>query len=314
MYTNISDVGILIDMKNIFLSMVIAPVLVFSLENTKKSPQDEYNYILSAYKHEQWNDVVAHKDITLKEFPNSPFISDIYYFTGVAYFNSRDYDLANYYFSMFLQKHPTPKYFEDAIVYKFRIAEQFELGAKRHIMGSKSLPMWSSAYEDALSIYDDVIATIPSHDVAAKALFNKARMLAKDEKYKESIDHLRILIKRFPKHLLTPESYLAIAKVYLDEVRKDFVSIDFLDLASINLKQFKSYFPLDSRVEEVAELYKIMQDYYAKDLWWSAVYYDKKNKSKSAIVYYQAIVNKYPQSKYADDAAKRLSIINSKHS
>ena len=70
------------------------------------------------------------------------------------------------------------------------------------MLGWEKMPQWVSAHEDALNIYDEVIATLPRHDVAARSLFNKARMLSGDGKYKESIDSYQILIRRFPKHQL----------------------------------------------------------------------------------------------------------------
>jgi len=98
-----------------------------------------------------------------------------------------------------------------------QIAEKYEKGAKKHVMGWEAMPQWASGYEDAIALYDEVISTLPRHDIAAKATFNKAGMLAREEKYKESIELFQNLIRKFPKHQLAPESYLAVARTYFEE-------------------------------------------------------------------------------------------------
>jgi tetratricopeptide (TPR) repeat protein len=60
------------------------------------------------------------------------------------------------------------------------------------------MPKWIPALEDALSIYDEVIMALPHHELGAKALYGKARLLFKDEDYKASIETYQALIRRFP--------------------------------------------------------------------------------------------------------------------
>ncbi len=283
-------------------------VCLAGLQGVEKiSPQDEYNGALVAFQKKKWEDVKVHAKKVIDGVPDSPFLSDLHFYMGVAYYHQQDYDQANLYFSEFLKNYSSPKYFEEAIVYKFQIGEKFQQGAKKHLMGVEKLPKWTSAWEDAYALYDEVITTLPRHEVAAKALFNKGSMCRVESRYADSIEIYQTLIRRFPKDPLAPKSYIAIAEVYFAESKNLFPDKDFLDQARLNARKFKRDFPSDERTKEVDAMLAKMQDGYAEDLWESARYYDKKKKMDSSILYYTSIVRKYPESRYASRALKRIS-------
>lgn len=289
------------------LFLVIVTVLGSLQAEETFSPQDEYNAALVAFQKKDWNEVKIHAKNVITKAPESPFLSELYFYAGVAYYNGKDYDRANRYFSLFLKDYASPKYFEEALVYKFQIAEKFQQGARKHWMGFDRLPQWESAWEDAYALYDEVITTLPRHEIAAKALFNKAGMLRLEERYVDSIETYQTLIRRFPKDPLTPKAYVAIAEVYFAESKDLFPDRDFLDQARLNAKKFRRDFPSDERVLDVEAMLATMQNGYAQDLWESAYYFDKKKKMQSSILYYTSIVRKYPESKYAPLALKRIS-------
>jgi len=275
--------------------------------------QEEYNLALGAFQKKDWTDVIEHSKTMIKEHPTSPFLSEVTYLAGVAYFQKRDYEMADYYFSQFLDKYATAKYFEDALEYRFKIAEKFEEGAGLHMFGWEKMPKWLSAWEMAYDIYDKVITTLPRHEIAALSLKNKARMLTVDGKYKEAIDSYQMLIRRFPKHPSAPEAYISIAKLYLLESQEDYPGKDFLEQARLNLKKFRYDFPRENRLVEAEAILVEMQDRYAKDLWESAEYYLKKKKVRSAIMYLETLSRKYPSSRYTQGAMTQLVKVKKEH-
>ena len=271
------------------------------------SAQDEYNAASVAFQKKKWTAVKEHSKKVIDFASDSPFIGDLYFYMGAAHFHQKDFDKANYYFSKFLKDHNSPKYFEEALIYKFEIAEQFQKGAKKHLFGAEKMPKLTSAWEDAYFLYDEVITTLPRHEVAAKALFNKATMMRVEEKFAESIEIFQTLIRRFPKNPLAPKSYIAIAEAYCAESKNVFPDRDFLDQARLNVKKFKRDFPSDERVVQVDKMLSSMQDNYAEDLWDSANYFARKKKMQSCILYYTSIVRKFPESKFAPKALKKIS-------
>ena len=148
----------------------------------------EYTHFLqeALAGHDWWSAINYAKKIST-EYGKSPFAVEVPYVIGEAYFNLEKWGLANENLSQYLSKTSSPKHFEEAIHYKFLIAEKFRDGAKKHLFGADWLPKIISGADDALMIYDDVIAALPHHEIAAKALLGKAEIQAKNEDYKPNL-------------------------------------------------------------------------------------------------------------------------------
>ncbi len=166
----------------IFILSLLIPVLGFSdytisegklvaKEQVASEPvQEHYSAMIRAFENQEWDELAQEALIVIRNFSKTAFAKDATYFLGVAYFNQKDYEMANYQFTDYLIQQATPKYFEEAIQYKFEIAEKFRKGARKHLMGFKSMPKWAPAGSEAITIYDEVISALPHHDLAATPL------------------------------------------------------------------------------------------------------------------------------------------------
>ncbi len=283
--------------------------LVNKNEMATHSVQEHYSFAMEAYQKKKWGELVKQATIVIKNFPTTPFAQEAVFYLAVGYFHEKDFELANREFANYLKKQATPKHFEEAIQYKFAIAEKFHKGAKRHLMGWESLPKWAPAREEALAIYDEVITALPHHDLGAQALFGKARLLFKDEDYKASVETYQTLIRRFPKHALATESYLGVADVYLTQCQAEYPDPDFLDLAEINLRKFRQDFPGDEQVESADKKLRNMKEIYARSWYETAQFFERTKKPHASIIYYTKVVAVYPDTECATLARKRLEAL-----
>jgi outer membrane assembly lipoprotein YfiO len=168
------------------------------------------------------------------------------------------------------------------------------------------MPKWVPARDEAIAIYEEVITALPHHELAAQALFGKAKLLLKDDEYKASIDAYQTLIRRFPKHPLSIESFIGIAHVYLIQSKERYPDQDFLDLAEINLKKFAFSFPGEERIAEANTMLLEMKEIFANNLYETGRFYERTKKPHAAQIYYNRILVKYPDTKVAESATKRL--------
>ncbi len=268
--------------------------------------------MVAANEKKDWKELVRHSTILNKHFKTTPFVQEAIFFLGVGYFYLEDYELANNHFSAYLRQQVTPKHFEEAIQYKFTIAEKFHQGEKKHLFGLENMPQWLPAKEEALAIYDEVITALPHHELAAKAYFGKAQLLLENEDYRASIETYQMLIRRFPKHPLAVESYIGIENVYLKQCQLEFPDPDFLDLAEINLRKFKENFPSEEKYLVAEASFNNMREHYAQNLFETAQFYQKTKKDKAAIIYFKKILHKYPETIVAKESKKRLDNLEKK--
>jgi len=315
--------------KQYFLSLCVFTAMIASLdaaytvsngrlmdveEVATMSVQEHHSAALEAYQQKNWEELVRQGIILTKNFPATTFAQEALFYLGVGYFNLKDYDLANHHFSKYLHRQTTPKHFEEAIQYKYKIAEQFQNGAKKHMMGWKSMPKWIPAQDEALSIYEEVITALPHDELAARAIFGKAQILFEQELFKESVEAYQTLIRRFPKNSLAIESYLGIGKVYLEQCQAEYPDRDFLDLAEINLRKFHLDFPKEERYAEAESMFLQMQEIYAESLYETGQFFERTKKPQASLLYYHKIVTQFPQTKVAVLSQERMNDINKKKS
>ena len=273
------------------------------------SVQELYSNAMKAFQNNQWSELVSQCRKVTKNYSDTSFASDALYYMSVGYFRMEDYEMANQKFSEYLKLPGTPKYFEEAIHYKFSIAENFRLGAKKHIFQWSKMPKWLPAKEDALKLYDEVLTTFPYHNLAAKSLYGKGIILKDFDEFRESIEAFQILIRRFPKHELAIESFLEIGKVYLNQCKYEHLNPDLLDSAVLNLRKFELAFPSEIRLEEAREVLNDMREAFAISLFETGDFFERTKKKGAAIIYYSKVVSKFPHSNVAKRAQGRLEIL-----
>lgn len=321
-------------MRSIFFKILICPILVVAtpifagkspLEASRESmtrreskrlakmvKEDEYySRITTAFRDGDFSKTVLNSYALLRYYPNSILCDEVLYLRAMSFYRLGDFDLANEAFSKYLSSHFTIKHFEEAIQYKYQIAEKFAKGKRKHLFGQARLPKWLRAREDALQIYDEIIATMPRSEIAAKSLFAKAKLLVYLESYKEGIEAYQELIKQFPKHVLATDSFVEIAEAFLRQCRREFPDPNFIELAEINLRKFRGEFPGDERVDQLQARLELMKEHFAQDLYKNGQYFEKKKKDKAAFLYYLSVIQKYPTTKVAERAINRIAYLKS---
>lgn len=272
----------------------------------------EYNSALQrALADGDWWSVVDYANIISYNFPTSPFASEASYLMGEAYFKLNQLEYANDCFTAYLNHVASPKHFEEAIEYKFNIAEQFASGAKKRLFGSLKMPAWVPAKEDSIEIYNEVIAALPHSELAMQSMLSKAKVEAYYEDFRPSIETLDLLIRRFPRHELAAEAFLEKERVYLQQCQAQNLDPDLLDLASVTLRKFRLSFPREPRLEEAQNLYAEMQEIFAGSLLETGAFFEKTKKIPASIIYYNKVVAKYPNTEAAAVSREKLEKLSS---
>ena len=294
-----------------FLSFLAINV---SAEDEIDPTATDYNsYLQDSLISKQWWDAISYAEVLTENFPSTPFALEAPFHSAFAFYQLGDLEKANDVLSEYMNQTTAKTHFEDAIQMKFQIAENFRNGKRKSLFNpDKKRPGWQRffewipAKEDALNIYDEVITTVPHSEIAAKSLFGKALIQLEFEEYKSAIDTLTTLIRRFPKQEFAAESYLQVNRIYLEQCKNGGLDLNFLDLAALNLQKFKTAFPREERIAEAEKLYSETEELFAKNLFTIARFYERTHKILAAKLYYQKVIEKYPNAPAAEMARKKL--------
>lgn len=279
---------------------------------TQPAP-DHYNAAVAAHEGENWKEAARQFRIVSENYPAHELCSDATFFLGVAEYKAGELDFANEAFNQYIKNKGNSKHFQEAIQYKLQIADDLAGGARKRMFGTRQLPKWAPGKELAAQIYDEVIAAVPSNDLAARALYAKGQMQWDTGDYKSSITAFQMLTKRFPKHELAPEAYVAISQVYVDESGDEFHNPDALAFAQINLRRFKQDFPKEKRIVQVEQDIVAIQENFANVLYTQGQFYEKTKRPKAAVIYYQKAISQFPNTKKAEECRARLTQIEQKN-
>ncbi|MCH9608687.1 MAG: Cell division coordinator CpoB [Chlamydiales bacterium] len=257
----------------------------------------------------KWEEALENFQAIAYHFQDSPFYTDAIFHSALCYYYLGHFDIADKYFSHYLSLSGNLKYFEKTFEFKYHIAEYYREGRKKHLFGLERLPRVVSGKGSAFDLYNEVIASLPSREIAAKALFSKAALLRKKKEFKESIDALQTLIRRFPKHHLAAESYLAIGDIYLQQSRLEAQNPDILALSQVNAQHFKRSFPGDERISQMEACIHAMEEVYALSLYETGRFFERMKKPKACVIYYHDTIARYPNTKTATLCKERLEKI-----
>lgn len=267
---------------------------------------------MEAFEKQSYSEAIRHFRIVQTHFGREAYGSDAIYYEAVSHYNANELDLANDSFSEYLKDFMAPKYFQQAIEYKFSIAERLKEGERKRLLGTKIIPKWFNGKTLAVEVYDEVIAALPSHENAARALYSKGMLLREMKEFRESVETFQTLIKRFPRHELTPESYLAITKVYLEQSQYEYQNPDLITFGEINLRKFTQDFPRESRISEMKKDVDQIKEIYAQGLYDTGQYYERVDKWNASIFCYKNAIEKFPDSEVAKKCEERVVTLDSK--
>lgn len=268
--------------------------------------QELNRWVQNALEREDWWAVVDYTDLLAYCFPSSPFSQEATFTIGEAFVKLDQLELANKYFTTYLNRMNSPKRFEEAIRYKFWIAEQYFKGEKIRLFGSHKGPKWLSGKDDALVIYDEVITAQPHSEMAAVSLLHKGEILAEFDDYKTALESLDLLIRRFPKHDMAAEAFVEKNKIYLQQCKNEGLDPGLIDLAFVNLEKFKQAFPRETRVAEAEKSLLDIREVFAQNLLETGKFFQKTKKFPASIIYYTKVIAKYPDSEAAAQARQQL--------
>ncbi|AAD18807.1 hypothetical protein CpB0694 [Chlamydia pneumoniae TW-183] len=249
--------------------------------------------------------------IITHHFPRDILRNQAQYLIGVCYFTQDHPDLADKAFASYLQL-PDAEYSEELFQMKYAIAQRFAQGKRKRICRLEGFPKLMNADEDALRIYDEILTAFPSKDLGAQALYSKAALLIVKNDLTEATKTLKKLTLQFPLHILSSEAFVRLSEIYLQQAKKEPHNLQYLHFAKLNEEAMKKQHPNHPLNEVVSANVGAMREHYARGLYATGRFYEKKKKAEAANIYYRTAITNYPDTLLVAKCQKRLDRI-SKH-
>lgn len=271
------------------------------------SAEEHYSMAIRFYSEKKWKEALPHFLAISLHLEEASCYADALYYAAICYYFQGELELANRYFSSYLESKGSLEHFEKALEFKYYIADHYLKGRKKHLFSRKYMPTLLGTSNDAIAIYDEVIAALANKELAVRALFGKATILRKQRLYDESVEVFKTLVHRHEVHELAEQSLLQISEIYVERAYGEAQDPDLLALAELNLRSFHKHFPSSPLIETAEANVRLMQEIFAKSLMDTALLYERKKKPHAAKIYLQELVTRYPHTEVAKLGIEKMN-------
>ena len=271
----------------------------------KETPQLQLEYARGFLLEGDYSKAWRETNKFIKFYDDSEYLDDNQFLRGEIRIAQGKWLSGAKEFQTLLSAYPDTNHYDDAIAKQYEIGDMFfdrgQLRMKKRWTVWKKRPL-----RRAVEVYSMVIENQPFTANAAKAQYQVGLCRYTTENYLEAAFDYRRVIEDYPGSDWVDEASYGLAMCYYDmSLPADYdqtpsqLTIDAID-------SFANRYPSDERVAGLLTKQDEMQERIAQQQLLNAKFYEKRRLFGSAKIYYELVVEKYPESNAANDARSWL--------
>jgi len=277
-------------------------------KSVKDTPEEQFAWAMDFFNNRDWDRAIEEFEKLPQAFPNSRLAAEGVYYSGLAWEEKKDLAKAADAYQRLIDRYPYSDRIKDAIKREFDIANEFAGGGKVKVLGVPALP----GQEKALEVYRHIVKNAPYGTYGDQAQFNMGEVYKAQGEFEEAQKAYQTVVDEYPSSDLVSKARYQIAYTSMQASKKSQYEERYADRAIEEFQGFKNAFPSDQQVLEADESIKALRAKKAMTNFDLAAFYEKQQKYKSAKIYYEEVITKYPETAPAEEAKKRLDAMNGK--
>jgi outer membrane protein assembly factor BamD (BamD/ComL family) len=202
-----------------------------------------------------------------------------------------------------MDKYPTSPLKDAALNRQFEIATEFLAGRKKTVL----MVFRVSAFEDGVKIMEKISDRTGTADIAKNALVSVARAYEKRKEYNEAYLKWSEISMRWPTGEIARDALLAMARTKYAAYRGPTYDGSSLISAKTYYENFKLRYPEEAKELKIDELLTRIGEQLAEKNLLIAQYYDRTGSTGPANMYYQMVVDSWPDTKAAGTAKQKAN-------
>lgn len=269
---------------------------------SKDTPEDQFNWAMTFYESKDWDRALEEFDKLPAFYPNSRLSAEAVYYRGLCFEEKEDYAKAADAYQRLIDSYPYSDRIKDAVRREFDIAAKFASGDKMKVLGVPVL----DGKQKALELYQHIVKNAPFGSYGPEAQFNIGEVHRSMGDYEEARKAYQAVIDEYPNSELVTKAKYQIAYSAMLASRHLQYNDQLTEKAIQEFEGFKQSFPQDAQAVEADESIKLLRAKKAQETLSVAEFYEKRNRIPSAKVYYQEVIDRFPETPAAAEAQKRI--------
>jgi outer membrane protein assembly factor BamD len=206
-------------------------------------------------------------------------------------------------YQLLIEKHPNTEYFNTVLQRQFEIGNLFLAGEKQKVWRFRLFP----AVEKAPLVFARVVKNGPYSEIAPQAQFRIGLAYEKLKAYTQAVRAYEVLLEHYPRHPIAAEAQFHIGWAYKQESARSEYDQHAANRSIEAFQDFLIGFPDHEKTPEAQAYLVGLKQEQARGLFRIGEFYEKKKHYKSALIYYNEVIEQNPESNWAVAAHDKVA-------
>jgi len=274
----------------------------------KDNPKDQYEWAMSFYEAKDYQRAAAEFEKLTKHYEYSEYAARSQYYVGLCYENMGKFYTAFLNYQKTIDNFPHIDNMDEIIAREFNIANIYAVKESPKIMGTDIM----TSIERAIEIYKKVVDNSPYGKLASEAQFKLGMALKKAERYDEAIAAFQRVVDDYQASEFAEKAkYEVAACAYKSSLKPDY-DIESTDKAIKAFEEFSQENYASDLSREASSTIQRLKDKSAEKSMSVAKFYESQKRYESALIYYQDVVDRFPDSSLINTARAKIEELKRK--
>ncbi len=272
----------------------------------KETPEEQYAWAQSFEEEKDYKRAIWEHKKLIYHFPDSPYAAKSCYALGEIYEKLGKILKAADEYQRVIEDYPNSELIKDAIAKLLEIGDSY---FEREDPPKIKKILSRSKYEQAAGVYGKVVKNAPYEDGAAKAQYRIGLCYFKQGLFSEAASEYEKLLDNYPESDFVEHGLYELCLCYFHQSLSPLYDQTTTDKALKKLIEFTERFPQGKHLSDAKEKIAILKGKKAEKTYRIAQFYQRRGSNKAALIYYQEILDTYPETKWSSLAREGIAAI-----
>lgn len=274
----------------------------------KDTPEEQFDFAIGFYKSKEYKRAIGEFQKLLRYYPKAELAPAAQYYIGRVYEEMEEYYHAFLAYQKTIDTYPFSEKVDEVVEREYKIGNLFLTGRKAKILGVALLP----ALDRAVEIFKKVTENAPYSKYAPMAQFKIGEAHKKAGNFNEAIVEFQKVVDNYPQSELVDDAKYEIAFCTYKASLKPHYDQTPTDVAIKQFEEFAAQEEDEELTREAEEALRDLKEKKAASIYDVAFFYERRRRYGSALIYYNEVLEKYPDTGYAVKALSRIKIVEEK--
>ncbi|MDP3790711.1 MAG: outer membrane protein assembly factor BamD [Candidatus Omnitrophota bacterium] len=271
----------------------------------KDTPKEQFDWAMSFYDAKDYQRASFEFDKLAKQYEFSDYASKSQYYVGLCNENMQKYYTAFESYQKAIDNFPHLSNIDEVLARQYAIGLIYLEKPSPKVMGNDIM----APLDRAVEIFKKVVENAPYGKYAHDAQFKLGEALKKSERYDEAVQAYHKLVEDYPNsEHATKAMYEESHCAYKASLRPAY-DASATDSAIKTFEKFVNKNKDSELAQKADKTMKRLKDNVAEKSFETAQFYESQGKPAAAIIYYQDVIDTYPDSSFVDKAKAKVEAL-----